>query len=330
MRFVAAATAVVLALPAWAQDVDLGAIVEGHILPGYQALKDETAALEQAAANDCTPNAPALVEAYHEAFDAWVRVSHLRFGPSETDDRAFALAFWPDPRGSTPKTLATLMRDEDPVVEDPDAFATVSVAARGFYAMEFLLFDAQFREAENAGYHCALVRAVSTDIASNAAAILEDWQTEYGALLSEPGQGLYRTPAEAAQQLFTALSTGLEFTSEARLGRPMGTLDRPRPNRAEARRSERSLRHVILSLEATRDLTRLLAGDDPKVMQAFQNAFDRARELDDPVFAGVATPQGRFRVEVLQQDINEVRQILAEEVGPRLGVAAGFNSLDGD
>lgn len=330
MRIWAVATAVVLAWPAWAQDTDLGAIVEGHILPGYQALKDETAALKLAAAEDCAPDVPALVAAYHDAFDAWVRVSHLRFGPSEKDDRAFALAFWPDPRGSTPKTLAALTRDEDPVVDDPDAFATVSVAARGFYAMEFLLFDAQFREVENADYHCALVRAVSTDIAGNAAAILEDWQTEYGALLSEPQSGPYRTQTEAAQQLFTALSTGLQFTSEARLGRPMGTLERPRPNRAEARRSERSLRHVILSLEATMDLTRLLVDDNPEVMQAFQIALDRARGLDDPVFAGVATPQGRFRVEVLQQDINEVRQILAEEVGPRLGVAAGFNSLDGD
>jgi len=33
--------------------------------------------------------------AYHVAFDAWMSVSHLRFGPSEADDRAFAIAFYP-------------------------------------------------------------------------------------------------------------------------------------------------------------------------------------------------------------------------------------------
>ena len=94
-------------------------------------------------------------------FDAWVGVSHLRFGPSEQDDRAFALAFWPDPRGSTPKALAALIRDEDPVVSNPDDFSTVSIAARGFYALEFLLFDPQFATAENTDYLCALIQASS-------------------------------------------------------------------------------------------------------------------------------------------------------------------------
>ncbi|HBR37591.1 MAG TPA: peptidase M75, partial [Sulfitobacter pontiacus] len=56
-----------------------------------------------------------------DAFDAWIAVSHLRFGPSETDNRAFALAFWPDSRGATPKTLAGLITDADPVGRDPQA-----------------------------------------------------------------------------------------------------------------------------------------------------------------------------------------------------------------
>ena len=126
------------------------------------------------------------------------------------------------------------MRDRDPAVSNPAEFAQVSVAARGFYALEFLLFDPQFGAGDNADYHCALVQAVTSDIASNAASILEGWQTSYGDLMSSPGNDTYRTSTEAGQQFFTAISTGLEFTSETRLGRPMGTFDRPRPNRAEA------------------------------------------------------------------------------------------------
>ncbi|MEM6371483.1 MAG: hypothetical protein AAF727_01715 [Pseudomonadota bacterium] len=45
---------------------------------------------------------------------------------------------------------------------------------------------------------------------------------------------------------------------------------------------------------------------------------------------GVAEPSGRLRVEVLQQSIDVIRHLLAEEVGPDLGISAGFNSLDGD
>ena len=122
------------ASPLAADDIDIGAIVEGHVLPGYQALAAETANLAESAAEDCTPASPALIDAYHDAFDAWVGVSHLRYGPSEQDDRAFALAFWPDPRGSTPKALSALIRNADDAVTDPVEFEAISIAARGFYA----------------------------------------------------------------------------------------------------------------------------------------------------------------------------------------------------
>lgn len=318
------------AAPLSAQDVDIQNIVAGHVLPGYQALAEDTQDLAMRSAATCDPNDAELIQTYHRAFDAWVGVSHLRFGPSEEDDRAFALAFWPDPRGSTPKTLSALIRSEDPAVADPEDFGTLSVAARGFYALEFLLFDPRFLDSANPAYTCALTRAVTRDIAANAAAILQDWQIGYADLMTTPGNDTYRTATEATQQLFTALMTGLEFTSDTRLGRPMGTFERPRPNRAEARRSNRSLRHVVLSLQATRTLAEPISSANDTVDQAYQAAITRAQSLEDPTFASVATQQGRLDIELLQQDIDRIRTLLAEEVGPALGIAAGFNALDGD
>ncbi|MEL6793843.1 MAG: imelysin family protein, partial [Pseudomonadota bacterium] len=126
----------------------------------------------------------------------------------------------------------------------------------------------------------------------------------------------------------------LKFTSELRLGRPLGTVERPRPRRAEARLSERSLRHVEVSLAATRALSEHLSSDDPDVAAELSAAFDRAMEaaarIDGPVLASVETPQGRLRVEALQQRIDEVRATLGRTLGPALGVAEGFNALDGD
>ncbi|MEO0388582.1 MAG: imelysin family protein, partial [Pseudomonadota bacterium] len=277
---------VFLAAAPTALAVDLAAIVRDHITPRYQALATTTALLEQQAKTACAPQNAPLTAAYHRAFDAWVGVSHLRFGPSEAEDRAFALAFWPDPRGATPKTLALLIRNSDPVVADPVAFKTVSVAARGFYALEFLLYDPQFAAPERPGYHCALIQAVTRDIAANAAAILDAWQDGYADLVSRPGNDLYRTEVEAAQQVFTALSTGLEFTSVTRLGRPLGTFARPRPNRAEARRSGRALHHVVLSLTATRELALHLAPGNARLVAAFESSpfhpRDRLRSGDRP------------------------------------------------
>ncbi|MEM1102191.1 MAG: imelysin family protein [Pseudomonadota bacterium] len=318
------------ATPLTAQEADLSGIVAGHILPRYETLAAESAALAAAAEADCSPESADLRAAYGSAFDAWVAVSHLRFGPSETEERAFELAFWPDPRGTTPKSLATLIRDADPVVEDADAFGTVSVAARGFYAMEFLLYDAQFLAVEETAYRCALIEAVARDIAGNAEAILTDWEGGYADLLTIPGNDTYRTEAEAARQLFTALSTGLEFTVTQRLGRPLGTFDRPRPARAEARRSGRSLRHVVLSIDTLADLAARLSDNDPEIADAFAEARAAAERVEDPTFASVSEVQGRLRVEALQQRLDTARKLAALRIGEALGVEAGFNSLDGD
>lgn len=311
------------------------AILDRHVLPGMQALARSTAALDAAAQADCRPDDPALRAAFGEAFDAWIAVSHLRFGPAENQARGFALAFWPDTRGMTPKTLRSLIADADPVVETPEGFATVSVAGRGFYALEYLLYDAGIAALGTPGYRCRLTRAVTADIAATAADLARDWTGRYAALMRDPGPGgPYQTDDEVLQEVFKALTTGLEINADLRLGRPMGQIGKPRPLRAEARRSGRSLRHVVVSLRALRQLAALLAGADADLAARMENAFDtaldRADRLDDPVFAGVATPQGRLRIEVLQQAVRAIRAEANEYMGPALGVAAGFNSLDGD
>ena len=63
---------------------------------------------------------------------------------------------------------------------------------------------------------------------------------------------------------------------------------------------------------------------------AYDRAYGIAGRLDDPMLAGVANPQGRIRAEALKQAVDAIRRIIAENLGPALGVSAGFNSLDGD
>jgi predicted lipoprotein len=59
-------------------------------------------------------------------------------------------------------------------------------------------------------------------------------------------------------------------------------------------------------------------------------ALQTAATLGDPLFEGVDTPTGRLRVEILQQKVDFARDAIAAEIGTTLGIAAGFNSLDGD
>ncbi len=308
----------------------LARVVDDHILPGYAAFAQATDTLSRTALESCEPEK--LRPDWNAAFDAWMGVSHLRFGPVEEAGRSVVVAFWPDEKGMTPKGLARLIADEDPVVADPGSFRDVSVAARGLHALEFLLYDDQFDATQP--YTCDLVRAVTRDLARIVGEVLQEWQSGYGRTLATAGaegNDTYLSEREGLQVLYTSLLAGLDFTVEQRLGRPLGTFDSPRPNRAELRRSGRSLRNVVLSLEALKDLTGALADTPvPDTDAAFARALDSAANLDDPVFAGVSDPGDRLLVEILQQNVRAVETAVRAEVGPALGVSQGFNAGDGD
>lgn len=332
MRHILCAAAVVCVPLTATANPSISDIIGDHILPRFETLAATSEALSQAAALDCDPASDDVRAAYGAAFDAWVSASHLRFGPTEVDDRAFSLAFWPDSRGATPRALTALIDQQDPIGLDPDAYAEMSIAARGFYALEFLLYDDKLMQPNE--YHCTLVQTVTADIAATSSAVRDDWQTHKDVLMSPGPDATYRSDEEVLQEMLRALNAGLQFTQDSRLGRPLGTFDRPRPARAEVRRSGRSARHVVLSLTSLQDLASHLTVSDATVSETlkrqFDNALDKLAALNDPVFAGVADPQSRLKVEVIGKAIGAIRTTVQTDLGPTLGVAAGFNALDGD
>lgn len=329
-----------LPMPALAQDhAGLARrAYEQHILPGFERFATEADDLASTALGHCAPDDPDLREAYQTAFDAWMRVQHLRFGPTEVEDRAYALAFWPDQKGRTPAGLTALLAKQDPAAVTPEGIATQSIAVRGFFALDYLLYDPAAAAGAASPYGCKLIQAIAGDIARIADALAADWSGPYGTAFTtagEPGNTTYQAPSETTVALFTSLLTGLEGNKDQRLGRPMGTFAAPTPLRAEARRSERSQRNLVQSLEALSELAAILSAQvSPDAAGHVATASDRAvalaRNLDDPVFAGAATPSGRLHLEQDQQAIAAVSAALLQYVGPALGVAPGFNALDGD
>ena len=308
------------ALPAAA---DVAAVVQDHIRPGYAAFAAATASL--AALDTC--DAAQLRPRYQTAFDAWMAVAHLHLGPGEDAGRSLAIAFWPDPKALGAKAQRGLMLG-DPADLAPDRFAQQSVAARGLMGLERLLYPADTPPADP----CALIKATARDLARMAAEIDLGWRI-YGDLLitaGQPGNTAYLTEGEAKQELFTQLAAGLEYLADERIGRPLGTFEKPYPTKAEARASGRSLRNVQLTLAALDEMAMALEPDSPLTRSAFGRAGQLAATLDDPVFAGVADPQTRLKVEIVQQAIRAARDTAIAELAPKLGVELGFNSADGD
>ncbi len=325
LKNLALAAVVVLAAPAHA---DVADAVNDRILPDLAAFRGATRALADTAAQTCDP--AALRPAWNAAFDAWIPVSFLRLGPAEEHGRILAIAFWPDPKGIGARQLRQLRASQDPVVTDPAGFAERSVALRGFFALERLLYPA---EPLTGDYICALIRATSADLARVAAEIDQGWRDDFAQTLlsaGQPGNTRYLTEAEAKQALFTQLMTGFEFTADQRLGRPLGTFDRPRPERAEARASARSQRNVELSLQALLAFGQALAGPLPETRANVERALAAANALNDPDFSGLAQPQGHVRAEALQGLVRSAQDSAGAEAGAALGVDIGFNSADGD
>ncbi|GGH50036.1 signal peptidase [Frigidibacter albus] len=322
-----------LAAPAAADPV-VDRVVTGTILPRFAAFSEATAALEDAAAADCLATSPDLRAAWNAAFDAWLPASTFRIGPLEQEGRGLAIAFWPDPKGATDRALAALLAGDGAPLASGQTYAEVSVAARGLYALEAMLYDPDLNSYTEADPGCALTRAAAADLAALAAGVEADWRTDFAPLLQTagaPGNTRFLSAHEARQAVFTQLVTQLGFDAETRVGRPLGSITRPRPLRAESRAAGRSLRNVTLSLAANRALAEALTDGGTEYLFAyFDYAQGVAARLDDPIFAGVDSPSGRLKIEELKTAIERVQDAASAELAAELGVAAGFNALDGD
>jgi predicted lipoprotein len=346
MRILLAAALTLAALPA-AAEPDHAAIAERalneHILPGFERLAAAAVQLrteaDAACSGDGAIEAGPVKAAYDQTFEAWARIDHIRFGPAEEDSTGFAVEFWPDTKGSIPRSLATIIAAEDPVVDNATAFGSVSVAARGLMAIDELIFDPEAEPIAAGSYRCRLLVAITRDLATTTAKLVGRWRDPWGGLLTSAGvpeNPVYFTPEEATKALYSALNDGLQFDIDLRLGRPMGTFERPQPRRAEAWRSGRALPNLVASLEGMRAFAATVfapaIGEEEAgpVDRAFDAALAAAGRVAAPIDVEVATPQGRIHVEALQGAVKNVQTEVASHIGPAVGVTSGFNAMDGD
>ncbi|MAM63516.1 imelysin family protein [Maritimibacter sp. UBA3975] len=300
-----------------------------YILPNLAKFSETARSLNELAQANC--EAETLEDPFHTAFDAWMAISDIRIGPSE--HAALSISFWPDKRGFTEKTLSRYIAEEDPIVADQVAFQEASIAARGFFALERMLYDPDFNDYAEGDYSCALTRALTRDLAVQAFNLQAEWADFAPTLLNPGAEGnaTYLDASEAQRAIYTQLLATLEFTTATRLGRPLGEPARPRPTRAEAWRSERSLRQSLLATEAAVDLAHALANSDlPETDAALAAAREQADTITDPSFQDIEDLTKRLNLELLQQRIEAVEHAIEVEVGARFGIAPGFNSSDGD
>jgi uncharacterized protein len=307
---------------------DVPQAVNAHILPGYAAFADATSALSDMAMGTC--DRVLIQPAWNAAYDAWLGIAHIRLGPVEEDGRALAISFWPDPKGLGAKQQTAMIAASDPMGLDPTAFAEASVAVRGLTALERLLYA----EAPLTGnYPCTLLATTAADLAQTARDIEAGWQSDFAETLltaGTTGNPRFLSELEARQALFTQLVTGIEFVKDARIARPLGTFDAPRPDRAEARASGRAVTNIVASLTALRAYALALDPAASRTSAAFDRAITAAKVIPDPTLASITGPQIWLKLDILRGEVQALQDTAISEIGASLGVGVGFNAADGD
>jgi predicted lipoprotein len=320
-----------------AADPVVDAVVDTVALPGFTVFAAATAELALTADEDCRANSPQLRDAWHLAMDAWFGVQDMRLGPLEDDGWRQIIAYRPDSAsaGGRPRALARLLATGAPALSE-QAFADQSIALRGLYALEAILFDPTLAPYAQGDVACLYVQRVTHDLAQSAEVVRADWHDRFADILrtaGDPENPRFLAPSEARQALMTALLSSIEFDENNRIGLPLGSIERPRPMRAEGLLSQRSARNLSLSLAAHLAFVTALAPshrDAVATKAGLRREIDMLAALNDPTFANVATPEGWQGLRDLGEAIERTRQIAELDLVYVLGVSPGLNALDGD
>jgi predicted lipoprotein len=327
-----------------------------YVVPRFTALAEATSRLDTAAADFCSAPEPASLAGLRDAFlgaaEAWAAVEHLRTGPASIGNRAERIYFWPERKNVTQRQLAALLKRPDLRSLTAEALAGGSVAVQGLPALEMLLYGEEAEAKLLAGDTglCAVVRAIGGNVAGIAAELATGWSAPDGflATLARPDtpNPFFANGAEAAKRLFNDLLTLFRLVGDVKLQAPMGeSVDRARPTLAEGWRSGRSLRMIAANLASARAMfgreggfglrSLLIEGiDSREIDREIQNAFDAAElalaAVPEPLDQAVQTEEGRAAVTDFLRHWRRARDQVAQRFGPTVGIAVGFNALDGD
>lgn len=328
-----------------------GRIADGFAVPAAGAF--EVAARETArrAGALCAQPDGAALDAARAGFaglvEAWARVSVLRFGPLQAQNRFERAFFWPDPRGVIVRQVQALLAAGDESALEPEALAGKSVALQGLPALEFVLYGSGSEELEagtTGGYRCRYGAAIAGNLAAIAEILTAEWTSSpFRQSFVAPAQDgdPYRSNKEVAAETVKALGTGLQFVRAAELLPALGeSAEEAKGRRAPLWRSGLTFALVGAQIDGL-DALLEAAGFHETGEAAARTAVDgirfdlvHAREAIAAIVApaehAFADPQDRERIRYVTVALNSANAALGERLSAALGLTMGFNALDGD
>jgi predicted lipoprotein len=250
-------------------------------------------------------------------------------GPLSRKSRRERISYWPDPRNAVTRGLNALLDGEGESGLTPQNVADASVAAQGLPALERLLFSQDGSSSAPdalSARECAVGQAISLNLRTIAADALAEWsEPEVGdfakirATLAMPDKAV-----EAASAVLGDVATGLRVMEDRKIPPLFGGKGViPDEKKAESWRSHRSARDLLLNVEALQAALEAIAPFAPEAAAA-------ANEKLADAAAALADPNDPNRGVNVIAAINNAKYYVVDVLPGELGVALGFNSLDGD
>lgn len=323
------------------------ATIDRVIVPTFAAAVTAAERLAEATRTlAASGDADALVAvraAYAGAKDAWERAEALCLGPASL--QRFRVDFWP----TRSATIARAIAGAGPL--DPAAVAAMGSAAKGFPALDWLLFDGAeadlLADARRRAYAAAAAAALHEDLTTMAAQWDQaDPDVRLGLVANSGGLMAERADAQLAldglvNMLIAGLGRGIRDQVEKPLGADKGK--GPRPQSVESPGARRGLRDLAGNLAGfaaavgtvadAPSLASLLdarvPGSADGLIAAIATAQAQAAALRDADLA-VLVVEEPARLDPLISALRALRTTTRTQVTAVLGVTIHFGDSDGD
>lgn len=355
-RILLFAAAFCAAAPAFASDHRQAVenLIKGYIQPEIRLFEEAATRLPDAVRAVCEGaddgTRADFKAAYSETVARFARIHFLRLGPLLEEDRVARLAFLPDPRAIGQRQLRKLLAAEDHGATQADTLADKSVAVQGLTALQLIAYDQNGAVILGApdgtnGYSCRYAQAISGNVAAISRDLSGAWFDPQGyssVLLETGGNGArYQSDQEALEAVFNVLSTGLIVARDQNVGPALGrSQDNVRPNRIPFSRSGNGLRFLRAELNGLDGaLTSMkietilpeefvwLAGSAEFEFRNAQNILGR---LTPPLRQTLQETQAYTQLSLVTISLNALERLVGQRIAQALGLAGGFNALDGD
>ncbi len=281
--------------------------------------------------------------AWSRARRPWKEAEVFEFGPAEEEPLRYGpkIDFWP----ARPSEVDAVLSGSDPIVADD-----LGAAAKGFPAIEYLLFDEGALEAfQTDPRRHEYLQLLVSDLGRQLDGLRDAWDPDEGDYLSElvdagGSSKTYDTLSMALSEMVNRMGFLVETIRADKLDAGIAANGTPQPDKLESRFSGRSVEDIEDNLKGVELLYfgdeegGILSLDDylkhrgHQLAHAMRSALDSSRravgELDSPLSLAIQDDQPN--VEHAIETLAELQRLIQVDVLGALSLSVRFSANDGD